>query len=67
MIKDYPEKETESVSRIVQRADLFDLKVARIDNLKKQKDVAAARLKSERDRQKITRAQHAIADLSKPS
>lgn len=36
---------------------------ARIDNLKKQKDLAAARLKSERDRQKITRAQHAIADL----
>jgi hypothetical protein len=39
---------------------------ARIDNLKKQKDMAAARLKSERDRQKITRAQHAIADLTKP-
>ena len=38
---------------------------ARIDNLKKQKDVAAARLKSERDRQKITRAQQAIADLTK--
>ena len=38
---------------------------ARIDNLKKQKDLAAARLKSERDRQKITRAQHAIADLTK--
>ncbi len=38
---------------------------ARIDNLKKQKDVAAARLKSERNRQKITRAQHAIADLTK--
>jgi hypothetical protein len=40
---------------------------ARIDNLKKQKDLAAARLKSERDRQKITRAQHAIADLTKPN
>jgi hypothetical protein len=40
---------------------------ARIDNLKKQKDLAAARLKSERDRQKITRAQHAIADLAKPN
>jgi hypothetical protein len=40
---------------------------ARIDNLKKQKDLAASRLKSERDRQKITRAQHAIADLTKPS
>jgi hypothetical protein len=40
---------------------------ARIDNLKKQKDMAAARLKSERDRQKITRAQHAIADLAKPN
>ncbi|MCX7253301.1 MAG: hypothetical protein NTX83_03025 [Burkholderiales bacterium] len=39
---------------------------ARIDNLKKQKDMAAARLKSERDRQKITRAQHTIADLTKP-
>ena len=38
---------------------------ARIDNLKKQKDLAAARLKSERDRQKITRAQQAIADLAK--
>ena len=38
---------------------------ARIDNLKKQKDVAAARLKSERDRQKITRTQYAIADLTK--
>ena len=38
---------------------------ARIDNLKKQKDVAAVRLKSERDRQKITRAQQAIADLTK--
>ena len=40
---------------------------ARIDNLKKQKDLAAARLKSERDRQKITRAQQAIADLTKPN
>ena len=40
---------------------------ARIDNLKKQKDVAAARLKSERDRQKITRTQYAIADLTKPN
>jgi len=40
---------------------------ARIDNLKKQKDLAASRLKSERDRQKITRAQHAIADLAKPN
>jgi hypothetical protein len=40
---------------------------ARIDNLKKQKDLAAARLKSERDRQKITRAQQAIADLAKPN
>ena len=38
---------------------------ARIDNLKKQKDVAAARLKSEGDRQKITRTQYAIADLTK--
>ena len=40
---------------------------ARIDNLKKQKDLAATKLKSERDRQKITRARHAIADLTKPN
>ena len=37
----------------------------RIDNLKKQKDVAAARLKSERDRQKFTRAQHALTAITK--
>ena len=40
---------------------------ARIDNLKKQKDLAAARLKSERDRQKITRAQHALTAIAKPN
>jgi len=40
---------------------------ARIDNLKKQKDMAAARLKSERDRQKITRAQHLITNIAKPN
>jgi len=40
---------------------------ARIDNLKKQKDMAAARLKSERDRQKITRAQHALTAIAKPN
>ena len=40
---------------------------ARVDNLKKQKDVATTRLKSERDRQKITRAQHALTAIAKPN
>jgi len=40
---------------------------ARIDNLKKQKDVATTRLKSERDRQKITQAQHALTAIAKPN
>ena len=38
---------------------------ARVDDLRKQKDVAAVRLKSERDRQKFTRAQHALTAITK--
>lgn len=37
---------------------------ARIDSLKKQKDAAAQRLKSERDRQKRQRAVQQLASLS---
>ena len=41
---------------------------ARIDSLKKQKDVATKNLKAERDRQKIAKAQHQIrmATTQKP-
>lgn len=37
---------------------------AKIDSLKKQKDVAAQRLKAERDRQKRLKAVHQLASLS---
>jgi hypothetical protein len=36
-----------------------------IDTLKKQKDQAAERLKAEKDRQKIIKAQHSIFNLSR--
>lgn len=39
---------------------------ARIDSLKKQKDAAAQRLKSERDRQKRQKAVQQLASLNGP-
>ena len=38
---------------------------ARIDALKRTKDAAAKNLKVERDRQKLAKAQHTIADVTK--
>lgn len=37
---------------------------ARIDSLKRTKDAAAKNLKAERDRQKLTKAQHTIASVT---
>lgn len=37
---------------------------ARIDSLKRTKEAAAKNLKAERDRQKVTRAQHQIASVT---
>ncbi len=37
---------------------------ARIDSLKRTKDAAAKSLKAERDRQKLTKAQHTIAAVT---